>query len=95
MRKPSSVPTTIEMPKPTIVTQNVRQAWPAIVPRNSQSCAAIREGLGKMNSETAKPRQMPSQSSSVAISSSQGAQRSLSRRVIARSPRWRSASAAS
>ena len=73
MRKPRRVPTTIEMPKPTIVTQNVRQAWPAIVPRNSQSCEAIRDGAGKMNSETLKPRQISSQSSRMTASTSQGA----------------------
>ena len=73
IRKPSSVPTTIDRPKPTIVTQNVRHAWAAITVRNSTSCAAMRDGLGKMNSETPKPRQMPSHSSSTATSSSQGA----------------------
>ena len=40
--KPSSTPTTMAMPKPAMVTQKVRQAWPAMTPLNSTSCAARR-----------------------------------------------------
>ena len=35
MTKPSTTPTTIEMPKPIIVVQNVRQACPAITDQYS------------------------------------------------------------
>jgi hypothetical protein len=60
-----------------MVTQYVRHAWPAMTSWYSIICWAIREGLGKMNSLTPKPWQMISQMARVAISSSQGDQRSM------------------
>ena len=44
--KPSSTPTTMAMPKPAMVTQKVRQAWPAMTPLNSTSCTPMAQGLG-------------------------------------------------
>lgn len=64
------------MPKPAMVTQKVRQAWPAMTPPNSTSWVAMAQGLGKMNSETLKAEQMICHSRMVAVSSSQGDQRS-------------------
>ncbi len=64
------------MPKPTIVTQKVRQAWPRMVQRCSQVCSTMRQGLGKMNSLTLKAVQMSCHSTSVATSRISGAKRS-------------------
>ena len=64
------------MPKPTIVTQKVRQAWPRMVQRCSQVCSTMRHGLGKMNSLTLKTLQISCHSTSVATSRISGAQRS-------------------
>ena len=44
------------MPKPTIVTQKVRHAWPRMIQRNSIVCSTMRHGLGKMNSLTSNTR---------------------------------------
>ena len=44
---------------------------------NSQNCVQMRQGLGKMNSETPKPEQMICHSTMTATSSSQGDQRSI------------------
>jgi hypothetical protein len=40
------------MPNPAMVTQKVRQAWAAMMPLNSTNWVQIRQGLGKMNSDT-------------------------------------------
>ena len=85
MMKPSSTPTTMAMPKPTIVTQKVRQAWPAMRPRYSMNWFQMRAGLGKMNSETLKAEQMICHSAITATSSSQGDQRSTCFMFMARS----------
>src|SRR5574343_1194049 len=74
--KPSSTPTTMAMPKPAIVTQRVRQVWPAITSLNSTNCCQMREGLGKTNSETEKARQRTSHMTRVLTSRIQGDQRS-------------------
>src|SRR5438874_8489430 len=77
MTKPRSTPTAIAMPKPAIVTQKVRHAWPVMIALNSQNCVQMRHGLGKMNSDTPKPEQMICHSTITATSSSQGDQRSI------------------
>ena len=59
-----------------MVTQKVRQAWPRITSLNSTVCSQMREGLGKMNSETWKPLQITSQITMIATSSKKGDQRS-------------------
>src|SRR5574343_1059794 len=74
--KPSRTPTTMAMPKPAMVTQKVRQAWPAITSFNSMNCCQMREGLGNTNSETWKARHSTSQMTSVMTSRIQGDQRS-------------------
>src|SRR5574343_948923 len=74
--KPSRTPTTMAMPKPAMVTQKVRQAWPAITSLNSMNCCQMREGLGNTNSETWKARHSTSQMTSVMTSRIQGDQRS-------------------
>jgi len=55
----------------------VRQACPAMVSRNSQNWVQMRQGLGKMNSDTSKPEQMICHSTSTAVSNSQGDQVSI------------------
>src|SRR5690606_25787888 len=83
MRKPSSTPTTMARPKPAMVTQKVRQAWPMMVTLCSSVCSQMREGLGKMNSETPKPEVMTSQITMIPISSSSGEKRSMFLRRLA------------
>ena len=77
MTKPSSTPTTMAMPKPTMVTQKVRQAWPAITSLNSQNCVQIRHGLGKRNSDTLNAEHSTCHNTSTAVSSSHGDQISI------------------
>ena len=90
IRKPSSTPTTIDSPKPAIVTQKVRQAWPAIVAACSFMAEMIAAGLGKMNSDTPNAEHSTCHSTSTATSRIHGDQRSIVLLFIARSPSgWR------
>jgi len=65
-------------PKPAMVTQKVRQAWPAITAWYSMKSRKISQGLGKMNSETSKAAQTTCHSTTTISSSTQGDQRSSS-----------------
>src|SRR5512139_2774147 len=88
IRKPSSTPTTIAMPKPTIVTQKVRHAWPRMVVRCSQNCSAMRTGLGKMNSLTLNRLHTPCHTTSVASIRISGDQRSRDLGFMGRPSLW-------
>ena len=56
IRKPSITPTTMAIPKPSIVTHSVFHAASSNGPLNSMNSRAICSGLGKMNSGTAEQR---------------------------------------
>ena len=60
------------MPKPAMVTQKVRQAWPAMTPLNSTSCTPMAQGLGNRYSGMLKAEQMICHSRMVATSRIQG-----------------------
>jgi hypothetical protein len=78
----------MDMPKPAIVTQKVRQAcWAINVAVLDHLFTDAIAGLGKMNSLTAKTEHTACQSATTASSSAHGAQRSMVRAFIAW-PRW-------
>ncbi len=70
-------PTTMEMPKPSIVTQKVFQAASKRGPLNSTNCWAICHGLGKMYSGMPKPATITCQSTRAASRTMTGDQRSM------------------
>ena len=64
----------VVVPNPTMVTQKVRQAWPAMTSRYSTICSQMRRGEGNTNSDTLKSEHVACQMTKVVTSKPQGAQ---------------------
>src|ERR1051325_11540852 len=84
---PSSTPTTTPMANPAMVVHRLCSAWPEIGPAYCLSETRMAEGAGKMKSETPKPRQISSHSTTMIVSRIHGAQVSSLRLRFATSAR--------